>query len=681
MLFLPFDTSILPNYQTIRLEHVEAEISQMIAKNLKYIEELLNQNQPFNWDNLMQPLEEMNRELTNYWSPIAHIHAVLESEPLRQIYNKIIPLITEYHSEVSQNEKLYQSILAIHQSEPFKKLSPAQQKIIENDIRDFQLAGIHLPSEQKAELRSLQMRLTKLMTVFSENLLDATDGWYKHIKDENEIDGLPLQARQIAKENAKEKRLEGFVFNLEYSFYSIAMRYLKNRDLRKELYEAYSTRASDQGPNKGKWDNTPIMEEILMIRYKIAKLIDYPNYAAYSLVTKMAKKTESVLSFLNDLLVISQPIAKVELNEVAELAKQLDNLDTIAVWDTAYYSEKLQEKKYRFNQEEIRPYFPINKVFEGMFTIINRIFDIHIKKQSNVNVWHPDVEFFAVYSEDGELCGGFYTDLYARPHKREGAWMDDCHMRQRKSDGSVQLPVAYLTCNFMPPVDNKPGLLTHDDVLTLFHEFGHCLHHLLTKVDYPSVSGINGVAWDAVEFPSQFMENFCWEKESLKLISGHYETGETLPASLYQHMLAAKHFQTGMHLLRQIELALFDFRIHIEYQPGKAGQIQSILDDVRKQSTLLPVPTFNRFQHSFSHIFAGSYAAGYYSYKWAEVLSSDAYSLFEEKGIFDKSTGASFKKNILEVGGVRDPMVSFIAFRGREPKLDALLKHSGIKPN
>ncbi|MBV9575808.1 MAG: M3 family metallopeptidase, partial [Gammaproteobacteria bacterium] len=511
----------------------------------------------------------------------------------------------------------------------------------------------------------------------SENLLDATHAWTLHVNEAASLTGLPEPALQLAKNNAKERKLAGYVFTLDYPSYSTAMKYLQNRELRQQLYTAYATRASDQGPNAGKWDNTLIMEEILKTRQSIAKIIGFENYAEYSLATKMAKTPENVLRFLYDLLARSKPIAQKEYQEIIDLAQSQDGLTTLAAWDVPYYSEKLREATFEFTQEDVRPYFPIETVLAGMFALVKKLYGIQIKKEEGIEVWHPDVQFFSIYDDQNHLRAGFYIDLYARPHKRDGAWMDECRTR-RMENGKLQYPVAYLTCNFMPPHDDQPALLTHDDVLTLFHEFGHCLHHMLTKVDYPAVGGINGVAWDAVEFPSQFMENYCWEKESLSLIAKHYQTGEPLPDALYQKMLAAKHFQTGLQMVRQIEFALFDFHLHLSFDPTKTGQIQTILNQVRKEAAVIPAPTFNRFQHSFSHIFAGSYAAGYYSYKWAEVLSSDAYAKFIENGIFDPATGRSFMKNILEIGGVRDPMQSFIAFRGREPTIDALLKLSGI---
>lgn len=673
-----FTQSQLPRFKDIVPADIQPTIAAILAKNQEEIAELLKQPQPFTWANLMQPQENMGDTLSKVWSPIGHMHATMETDSLRKAYNDALPVLTEYYTQISQNEALYQAIASIANGEEFATLSPAQQKIIQNDLRDFELAGIHLSAEKKARMAALQQELSQLTTKFSENILDATQGWIMHIVDEAKLEGLPQQAKELAMQNAKQRDLTGFVFTLDYPSYSTAIKFLRTRDLRKTLYEAYTTRASDVGPNAGRWDNTSVMEDILKTRHEIAALVGFNNYADYSLATKMAKTADTVLNFLHDLVKRSKPMAKKEVEEIAALAKKLDNLTSLEAWDLAYYSEKLQEETFNFTQEDLRPYFPLPKALSGLFHIIHQLYGITIKENKNIETWHPDAHFYEIYDEQNNLRGGFYTDLYARKHKRDGAWMDECRVRRRLDNGDLQLPVAYLTCNFMPPVNNQPALLTHDDVITLFHEFGHCLHHMITKVDYASVSGINGVAWDAVEFPSQFMENFCWQKESLAVIAGHYETGAPLPNDLYEKMLAAKHFQTGMQMIRQLEFSIFDFRLHLEYNPKKDKQVQAMLDEVRQETAVYPAPAFNRFQHSFSHIFAGGYAAGYYSYKWAEVLSSDAYEQFEEHGIFDRQTGKLFMENILEVGGVREPMQSFIAFRGREPKIDALLRLSGI---
>lgn len=677
MALAAFTPAALPRFSDIKPEQVEPQIKTLLDKHRERLKQLLANTSGYTWDNLMQPLEDMNLELHNTWSPIGHLHAVMESAPLRDAYNKTIEHLTEYHTEISQNEELYRAIEAIAASPGFSKLSPAQKKSIENDLRDFKLAGIHLPADKKARLAELNQELSRLTTKFSENLLDATNAWKMHITDAAQLKGLPPQAMQLAASSAKDRKLDGYVLTLDYPSYSTAIKFIDDRAIRETIYEAYCTRASDQGPNAGMWDNTQTMHDIMCVHTEIAKLVGFSNYAEYSLATKMAKTPQEVLGFLQDLVKRSKPIAEKEYQEIVELARK-DGIQDIQAWDLSYYSEKLQISKFDFTQEDFRPYFPIQKVLRGLFAIVEKLYGVTVREEKGVDVWHPLAQFFTLSDQEGNLRAGFYIDLYARPHKRDGAWMDECRARHMKHD-HLQYPVAFLTCNFMRPVDDKPGLLTHDDVITLFHEFGHCLHHMLTKVNLPSVGGINGVPWDAVEFPSQFMENFCWEKEALDLLAEHYETGAPFPNELYQKMLAAKHFQTGMQMVRQLEFSLFDFRLHLEFDPqAPAGQIQRILNDVRSQVGVYPVPTFNRFQHSFSHIFAGGYSAGYYSYKWAEVLSSDAYAAFEEHGLFDQHTGKSFMENILEVGGVRDPMESFVAFRGRKPTIDALLRHSGM---
>lgn len=671
-----FSQDQLPRFSAIDSARIEPTLRALLTKFRQRIDELLQQK-TYTWHNLMQPLEIMFEELNHFWSPIAHLHSVQETESLREAYNKSLPLITEFHTELSQNEKFFEAVQAIAESPDFASLNSAQRKIIENDLRDFKLSGVHLPTDKKTQMAALQKRLTELMTKFSENLLDATQAWHVQITDPQKLEGLPKQAIQLAKDTAKHKGLEGFVFTLDYPSYSTALRFLSNRDLRKTLYEAYTTRASDRGPNANTWDNSPVMNEILKIRHDIATLVGFANYADYSLAAKMAKEPDEVLNFLMDLVRRSKSFAEKEYQEITELATSLDGIRHLESWDISYYSEKLRQSKFNFSQEDLRPYFPSHRVIEGLFTLVNKIYGLTIQEEKGFDVWHPDVQFFCIYDDDGKLRGGIYMDLYARPQKREGAWMDECRTRFR-NDQHVQHPVAFLTCNFMRAVDNEPALLTHEDVTTLFHEFGHCLHHILTKVDYPSVAGINGVFWDAVEFPSQFMEYFCLEQQCLQLIASHYQTKAPFPEELYKKMLAAKYFLTGLHMLRQLEFALFDFRMHMEFDPTKENQIQSLLNEIRKEVSVISVPEFNRFQHSFAHIFAGSYAAGYYSYKWAEVLSADSYEKFEENGIFDRGTGQSFMENILEVGGVRDPLSAFVAFRGREPKIDALLRQNGI---
>jgi oligopeptidase A len=671
---LPSFSSIIPE------QHIEAALKQVIAQNRAELAELLSKNKIYTWDNLVMPMENMGDRLSKVWAPVSHMHSVAESESLRKVYNACLPLLTEYHTEIMQNEALFNATQSISDSPDFERMNAGQKKIIQNDLRDFKLAGVNLSPENKARYAELQKQLSKLQTQFAENLLDATHGWSLEVTDPEAIVGLPEQDLRIAEQTAAAQGKPGWVFTLEYPCYAAVMKYLENRQLRRLMYEAYSTRASDQGPNAGRWDNTTVIEDILRVRYELANLLGFANYAEYSLAIKMADSTNRVLSFLWDLVERSYQPAQQEIKELQEFAKARDNLKKLETWDVAFYSEKLRQQKYSISQEELRVYFPVQKVLAGLFTVVNKLYGITIVEKNNVDTWHPQVGFYEVYDENNELRGCFYTDLFARPHKRDGAWMDECRMRRRLPDGSMQTPVAFLTCNFLRPVDNKPALLTQDDVETLFHEFGHCLHHLLTKIEYASISGINGVPWDAVEFPSQIMEHWAWERDTMPLISGHFETGEAIPDSLYNKLLASKNFQSGLQMLRQLEFSLFDFRIHMEYDPALGARTQKILEEVRAKCAVISYPTFNRFQNSFSHIFAGSYAAGYYSYKWAEVLSSDAYSLFEETGVFNHETGKKYLQNILEVGGIRDPMISFVAFRGREPKIDALLRHSGLAP-
>jgi oligopeptidase A len=672
-----FQQAQLPLFKAIDPAAVPGLISQQLDKNRQQLAKILANKGSFTWDNLMRQMENLGDELNKLWSPVGHLHAVMETDALRKAYNDALPLLTDYSTELSQNEDLYQAIQQLANSPEFKTLTPAQQKIIQNDLRDFKLSGVHLSAEQKARLATLEKELSELTTKFSENIMDATNAWTLHITDKSQLEGLPEQALQLAIDNAKRRQKEDYLLTLEYPSYSTGIRFLKNRELRKTLYQAYTTRASDHGPNGGIWDNTDIMESLLRVRHEIANIVGFKNYAEYSLATKMAKKPTDVLHFLEDLLTRSKPIALAEFNELHAFAKQMDGIDDLQAWDIPYYSEKMSEAKFHFNEEDLRPYFPVDTVLKGMFGIMHTLFGLTIKEDKHIETWHPHARFFDIHDNTGALRGGFYIDLFARPHKRDGAWMDDCRVR-RIENGVLQYPVAYLTCNFMPPTGDKPALLNHDDVITLFHEFGHSLHHMLTKVDYADVSGINGVLWDAVEFPSQFMENFCWERESLDLIAKHYKTGAPLPDDLYKKMLAAKYFQTGMQMVRQLEFSIFDFELHLQYDPNKTHQVQSTLDAVRKRVIVTPIPEFNRFQHSFSHIFAGGYAAGYYSYKWAEVLSADAYAKFEENGIFDSKTGQEFMQQVLEVGGVPDPMTAFVAFRGREPSIDALLRLSGM---
>lgn len=667
----------LPSFSQIKPEHVKPAIEQAIADCKARIAEVLKRSEPQTWDSLVAPLEEVDDRLGRIWSPVSHLNSVLNSAELREAHDGCLPLLSEYQTFVGQHEGLYQAFQQLAASDEYPRLSEPQRKQIENTLRDFRLSGIGLPKEQQQRYGQIVARLSELASNFSNQVMDATLGWQRQVLDEAELAGLPESARAAAKQAATSRELEGWLFTLDIPSYLPVMMYSENRALREELYTAFTTRASDQGPNAGKWDNSPLMDEIVALRHELAQLLGFATYADYSLATKMAERPQQVLGFLNDLAERSRPQAQRELAELRQFAAEQFGVTELAAWDLSFYAEKLKQHRYAISDEVLRPYFPAPRVISGLFETVRRLFGLRIQPRLAVETWHPDVNFYDIFDRDGELRGSFYLDLYARPHKRGGAWMDDCLGRRFRQDGTLQRPVAYLTCNFNGPVGDQPALFTHDEVVTLFHEFGHGIHHMLTQIDVAGVAGIHGVPWDAVELPSQFMENWCWEPEALAFLSGHYQTGEPLPQAELDRLLAAKNFQSAMQMLRQLEFSLFDFRLHHEFDPAQGARVQAVLDDVR-QLSVFPAPAFNRFQHSFSHIFAGGYAAGYYSYKWAEVLSADAFSRFEEEGIFNAKTGADFLHQVLEMGGSRSPMALFRAFRGREPTIDALLRHSGI---
>lgn len=686
--------STLPLFSQILPEHIVPAIDQLLAEARSAVDQHLQATQTYTWENLIEPLENVEDRLNKAWSPVSHMNSVVNSDALRDAYNACLPKLSAYSTEMGQNEALFKAYRFIAESAEFATLDTAQQKIIHNALRDFRLSGIDLDDEKKQRYKEISQELSSLASNYEENLLDATNAWSKIIRDEQDLAGLPESALAQAKQTAESHNESGWMITLQFPSYLAVMTYADNRELRREHYEAFSTRASDQGPHAGRWDNSEIMEKILALRHEKAKLLGFNNYAELSLATKMAEKPDDVTEFLEDLADRSWRHARKDLAELREFAKQHHGINDLQSWDLGYYSEKMRQHFYQLSQEEVKAYFPITRVLPGLFAIVEKLYGLQISELTGFDSWHPDVRFFEIHDKHSQLRGQFYTDLYARAKKRGGAWMDDCVGRKRRAssqlasgihaipgdkfDDSIQTPVAYLTCNFTPPTGDEPALLTHDEVTTLFHEFGHGLHHMLTQIDHLGVSGINGVEWDAVELPSQFMENWCWEREALALISGHYQTGEPLPDALFDKMLAAKNFQAGMIMVRQLEFSLFDFRIHRDYDPGQGGRIYETLEQVREQVAVVRPPKFNRFAHSFSHIFAGGYAAGYYSYKWAEVLSSDAFSLFEEKGIFDQETGHAFLTNILERGGSQDAMELFINFRGRKPTIDALLRHNGI---
>ena len=667
----------LPLFSKIQPEHIEAAITQLLDEARALVKERLQATTDYTWENLIEPLENSEDKLNKAWSPVSNMNSVVNTEELRQAYNACLPKLSEYSTEMGQNEHLFTAYKIIANSKAFETLDKAQKKVIQNALRAFRLSGVDLNDEQKQRYKDISQELSRLASQYEENLLDATNAWSKLINHEQDLAGLPASAIAQAKQTAANLNQEGWMITLQFPSYQAVMTYADDRELRREHYQAYATRASDQAPEHEQWDNSLIMQQIMALRHEKAQLLGFNNYAELSLATKMADKPEDVLDFLENLADRSWRHARKDLADLNEFAKKHYGVNELHSWDLSYYSEKMRQHFYQLSQEEVKAYFPITRVIPGLFAVVEKLYGLQINEITDFDSWHPDVRFFEIHDESGELRGQFYFDLYARTKKRGGAWMDDC-VGRKKFNGAIQTPVAYLTCNFTPPTGTEPSLLTHDDVTTLFHEFGHGLQHMLTKVDHLGVSGINGVEWDAVELPSQFMENWCWEQDALALISGHYQTGETLPNSLFNKMLAAKNFQAGMIMVRQLEFSLFDFRIHKDYDPEKGARIYEILDQVRAQVAVVTPPKFNRFAHSFSHIFAGGYAAGYYSYKWAEVLSSDAYSLFEEKGIFDQKTGKAFLTTILEKGGTEDAMDLFIQFRGRKPNIDALLRHNGI---
>ena len=665
----------LPPFNDIRAEHVVPAIEKLLADGRSIVEDVVASGD-YSWKGLVQPLDSYGEATSQAWSPVSHLNSVMNSPELRAAYQSSLGELSAYSTWFGQHQGLFTAYRALQDSDEYAQLNTAQKRAIDNTLRDFRLAGVDLPEEKKKRFGEIRARLSELSNQFSNNVLDATQAWHLDVERER-LAGLPDSALDMLKANAEAKGIDGYRITLDFPSYFPVMSYADDRALREEVYTAFVTRASDQGPNAGQYDNSIIMSEIVSLRQELAALLAFSTYADLSLATKMAASPAQVLDFLNDLADRARPQAKAEFAELQQFAQELLGLDTLAPWDITYASEKLREQRYAISQEVLRPYFPAPKVIEGLLGVVNRLYGLTFRENTNVEIWHPDVRYFEVL-EHNQPIAGFYLDLYAREGKRGGAWMDVCRTRRRRDDGSLQLPIAYLICNFTRPVGDRPALLTHDEVTTLFHEFGHGLHHMLTQQEVSDVSGISGVAWDAVELPSQFMENFCWEREGLDLIASHVDTGETLPQALFDKLVAARNFQSAMVMMRQLEFSLFDFRLHSELNAPSADDIQALLDDVRLKAAVVPQTRFNRFQHGFSHIFAGGYAAGYYSYKWAEVLSADAYSAFEAAGVFDRATGQRFRQEILEKGGSEDAAVLFENFRGRAPRIDALLRHSGI---
>ncbi|MDP0187291.1 oligopeptidase A [Glaesserella parasuis] len=665
----------LPKFSQIQPEHVVPAIEQLIQQCRDTIEQVSQINTP-TWENFYLPQAITGDKLSRAWSPVGHLNSVKNSSELREAYQACLPMLSEYSTWVGQHQGLYQGYVKLKNSPEFATYSLAQKKAIENSLRDFELSGISLPADKQKRYGEISARLSELSSQFSNNVLDATMGWDIVIEDNADLKGLPESALEGAKLSAQSKEKSGYRFTLEFPSYLPVMTYCENRELRQKMYEAYNTRASDQGPNAGKWDNSAIMAETLELRLELAKLLGFESYAELSLATKMAENPTQVVDFLEGLANRSKEQGKKELAELKAFAKESYGVSELQPWDIAFYSEKQKQALYAINDEELRLYFPEERVLSGLFELVKRIFGMRVEEQKEFDSYHENVRFFNIFDETDRLRGSFYLDLYARENKRGGAWMDDCINQKRLADGSLQKPVAYLTCNFNKPIGDKPALFTHDEVTTLFHEFGHGIHHMLTEIDVGDVSGINGVPWDAVELPSQFLENWCWEEDALAFISGHYQTGEPLPKEKLTQLLKAKNFQAAMFVLRQLEFGLFDFRLHMS-EP-KENIVLDTLKAVKAQVAVVELPTFVRTPHSFSHIFAGGYAAGYYSYLWAEVLSADAFARFEEEGIFNCEVGQSFLDNILTRGGSEEPMVLFERFRGRKPTLDALLRHKGI---
>ena len=664
-----------PPFSEIKTEHVVPAMEEVLRESQIGIDALLLISDK-TWNNFVEPLEHIQMNVMHHWSPISHLNSVANTDDLRKVYNIILPKLTQFFTDLGQNHTLFKAMVDLKEKKEFKYFTIAQKKVIENAIRDFKLSGVALNQKDKDEFKKIKTKLAELNSKFSENVMDCIYKWEHNIIDKKELTGVPDISLNLFKQNAIDKNLDGYLINLDAPCYQPIMSYCENRVLRKKVYHAYSTIASVSGPHLDKFDNTEIMSDILSCRKKMAELLGFGNYAEFSIETKMAENPSSVIDFLNKLIDASKKQGTEELNEIKEYALQNDGIEDFEIWDAAYYSEKLKEKNYAINQNELRPWFPIEKVLDGLFQITKKLFNIDIKINTSIDTWHPDVRYYELYNEN-KLIASFYLDPFARKKKQGGAWMDECNASYEILN-KKQKPIAFLTCNFSPPVGKQPSLLTHDEMLTLFHEFGHGLQHMLTTIPYPSISGINGVAWDAVELPSQFMENYCWDKEQLKTLTSHFINQESLPDDKIDQLLKARNFSSAMQMLRQLEFSLFDFRLHLEFNTAYFKDVQEVIDEVRSSVSVLQPPHYNKFQNGFTHIFAGGYAAGYYSYKWAEVLSADAFSRFEENGLFDQTTSYNFKSCILESGGSEDAALCFKRFMGREPKIDALLRHSGI---
>jgi oligopeptidase A len=664
------DGTRLPSFDQFRAGDVESTIRELLQRSRGEVAGLEAQPHP-TFENTVLPLEQLSHRLSRAWSPVSHLNGVLNSDELRASYNACLPLLTNYWTDLAQSEPLFRAYNAIAANES-GSLDGAQRRVLERALEDFRLAGVGLPAESKQRFKEVMQQLAQLGAKFEENVLDAMNAWSRRVTDPAELAGINPVIVEQARARAAEQAVEGWVFLLEQPTYVAVMQDADAENLRRDFYEAWSTRASDRGPAAGKYDNTGVMGQILALRHEAARLLEFPNFAAYALATRMAPSTGAVFDFLHELARIAKPAAAREFAELEAFAGRKLN-----AWDVPYYAEKMQARLFSISQEELRPYFPLARVLAGLFAVAERLFGVRIVERRGVPVWHADVRFFEIRDGAGKTLAGFYLDACARPKKRAGAWMDDCV--GRKDFGSEHtIPVAYLVCNFLPASPGKPPLLTHDDVVTLFHEFGHGLHHMLTRVGYPSISGINGVSWDAVELPSQFMENFAWRPEVLADMARHHETGEPMPADQQAKLLGSRTFQAGLATMRQLEFALFDFRLHAEFDPARGPRVEEILAEVRAAVGVFAVPEWNRFPHNFAHIFSGGYAAGYYSYKWAEVLAADAFAAFEERGVFDRAVAQRFLDSILSQGGSRRALDAFVDFRGRPPDVKALLRQQGL---
>ncbi|HET9818054.1 MAG TPA: M3 family metallopeptidase [Rhodanobacteraceae bacterium] len=679
------DGARLPAFSRIRAADLVPAIEAILADCQSGIDALVAPGTPRDFDHVMLEQERLDQRLARAWAPVSHLHAVADTRELRAAYDAALEKITDFETALGQNRDLYAAVQAVADSAGFARRSRPERALVEHALRDFRLSGVALDEPARSRFREIVNELSRLTTGFSNAVLDASESWHERIDDERDLAGIPESGRAVLREYARERDLDGYLVTLKQPSVQAVLTYADNRGLRERVYWAYQTRASDQGPDAGKFDNSARMEQIVALRHEAAQLLGFANSAEESLATKMAATPDEVLAFLRDLIARAKPVAQRELEELREFARNELGLEILESWDVAWASEKLRRARYALDEERIKAYFPLPAVLNGLFAVAGKLYGITVEPaRERVDVWHPDVRYCEVRDADGALIAGVYLDLYARSGKRGGAWMDVCRARFRDGD-ALQLPIAFLTCNFAPPAGGHPSLLTHDDVLTIFHEFGHGLHHLLTRIDLPSIGGIDGVEWDAVEMPSQFMENFGWNRQALDLFAKHWSSGEALPGELFEKMLAARHFQAGMFLVRQLEFALFDFLLHLRYEPERGARVMETLEAARREAAVLHPPAWQRFPHAFTHIFAGGYAAGYYSYLWAEVLSADAFGAFEEHaeegaGVIDADIGARFRDEVLGVGASRPALESFTAFRGRAPEPDALLRSYGLAP-